>query len=124
MTASLATRPPTPNPGDLVVARGRNWLVTDVRPSSLPLDPRSRDGAEGETVVGLSSVEDDGIGDELSVLWEVEPGRRILESGTLPDPSRGRFDEPATIGQAQTDHPSAEVICESIFRPPPELSSL
>jgi superfamily II DNA or RNA helicase len=95
---TLASRPASPKPGDLVVARGRHWLVTDVRPSALPLDPRSRDGAEGETMVTLSTVDDDGIGEELSLLWEVEPGRRILESGTLPDPSGGRFDEPAVMG--------------------------
>jgi superfamily II DNA or RNA helicase len=98
MTVSLASRSAIPNPGGLVVARGRHWLVTEVRHSNLPLDPRSRDGTEGETIVSLSSVEDDGIGEEISVLWEVEPGRRILEAGTLPDPSRRRFDDPAAIG--------------------------
>ena len=98
MPASLTSRPALPSPGDIVVARGRHWLVTEVRPSSLPPDPRSRDGAEGETLVSLSSVEDDGIGEELSVLWEVEPGRRILEARTLPDPAQGRFDEPEVMG--------------------------
>src|ERR1019366_3995629 len=81
-----------------VVARGRHWQVTDVRPSALPLDPRSRDGAEGETMVSLSTVDDEGIGEELSLFGEVERERRILESGTLPDPSGGRFDEPAVMG--------------------------
>jgi hypothetical protein len=88
MIVSLASRPATPSPGDLAVARGRHWLVTDVRRSSLSLDHRSLDGTEGETVMSLSSVEDDRIGAELSVLCEVEPGRRILETGTLPDPGR------------------------------------
>lgn len=45
----------------------------------------------------VSEVEDDGLGDELTVLWEVEPGRTILERRTLPDPSQGRFDDPGTL---------------------------
>lgn len=98
MTTHLLSRPAVPTPGAMVIARGRHWLVTDVHPSSMPPDPRSADAAGGETLVRLSSVEDDGIGEELAVIWEVEPGRRILEAATLPDPTEGRFDDPDVLG--------------------------
>ena len=97
MPSTLASRAALPAPGDLAAVRGRHWLVTDVTGSNLPLDPRSSATDEAETLVSLSSVEDDGLGEELTVLWEVEPGRRVLETGTLPDPSQGRFDDPAVL---------------------------
>ena len=97
MPPALASNLAVPSSGDLVVVRGRHWLVTDVSASTLPVDPRSSDRAEGETLVGLSSVEDDGLGEALTVLWEVEVGRRILQVGTLPDAGQGRFDDGATL---------------------------
>ena len=50
--------------------------------------------------MSLSSVEDDGVGEELDVRWKVEPGRRILEVGTLPDPTEGCFDDPSVIARS------------------------
>jgi superfamily II DNA or RNA helicase len=42
----------------------------------------------------LSSVEDDGFGEELTVFWEVEPGTVVLPKATLPRPEPGCFDDP------------------------------
>jgi superfamily II DNA or RNA helicase len=84
--------------GQLARVRGRHWVVTDVAPTSLPFDIKSSTVGEGQTLVTLSSVEDDGLGEELRVLWELEAGRRVLDSATLPDLARGKFDEPATLG--------------------------
>ncbi|MFF0284266.1 DISARM system SNF2-like helicase DrmD [Rhodococcus aetherivorans] len=84
--------------GQLARVRGRHWVVTDVVPTALPFDIKSTTVGEGQTLVTLSSVEDDGLGEELRVLWELEAGRRILDAATLPDLSRGKFDEPATLG--------------------------
>ena len=84
--------------GQLARVRGRHWVVTDVAPTTLPFDIQSSTVGEGQTLVTLSSVEDDGLGEELRVLWELEAGRRILDSATLPDLARGRFDDPATLG--------------------------
>jgi hypothetical protein len=84
--------------GQLARVRGRHWVVTDVAPTTLPFDIKSSTVGEGQTLVTLSSVEDDGLGEELRVLWELEAGRRILDSATLPDLARGRFDDPATLG--------------------------
>ncbi len=40
----------------------------------------------------MSSVEDDGLGEELNVIWELEPGARVVEKVALPDPTG--FDPP------------------------------
>ena len=87
-----------PVTGQLTRVRGRHWVVTDVAPTALPFDIKSAAVGEGQTLVTLSSVEDDGLGEELRVLWELEAGRKILDAATLPDLSRGQFDDPATIG--------------------------
>jgi superfamily II DNA or RNA helicase len=48
-------------------------------------------------LVELVSVEEDGHGDELTAIWEVEPGARVLEQATLPTPVAGRFDGPSRL---------------------------
>jgi hypothetical protein len=40
----------------------------------------------------LSSVEDDGLGEEPQVIWEIEPGARVIEKVALPEPTG--FDPP------------------------------
>ncbi|MFE7113900.1 DISARM system SNF2-like helicase DrmD [Streptomyces sp. NPDC057654] len=49
------------------------------------------------TLVTLNSVEDGRYNDTLSVIWEVEPGRRRLPSGSLPDVTRTGFDPPERL---------------------------
>ena len=44
------------------------------------------DGARPTHLIKLSSVEDDGLGEELNVIWELEPGTQVHEKSTLPDP--------------------------------------
>ena len=87
-----------PAAGQLARVRGRHWVVTEVAPTALPYDVKSATVGEGQTLVTLSSVEDDGLGEDLRVLWELEAGRSILDSATLPDLSEGRYDDPATLG--------------------------
>ena len=87
-----------PAAGQLARVRGRHWVVTEVAPTALPYDAKSATVGEGQTLVTLSSVEDDGLGEDLRVLWELEAGRSILDSATLPDLSEGRYDDPATLG--------------------------
>ena len=40
----------------------------------------------------LASVEDDGLGEELQVVWEIEPGAKVIEKVALPEPTG--FDAP------------------------------
>ncbi|URN14837.1 MULTISPECIES: DISARM system SNF2-like helicase DrmD [Streptomyces] len=79
-----------PEDGNLVEVRGQSWVVAGVEPA--PADGhRERPPA---TLVHLQSVADGRFGDTLSVIWEVEPGRRILPAGSLPDASAGAYDPP------------------------------
>jgi len=98
LTTDLQPVSDLPSTGQLVTVRGRNWVVTDVQPSALPYDVTAASLGEGATFVSLSSVEDDGIGEELRVLWEPESGRKVLNRATLPDVGEGRFDDPAQLG--------------------------
>ena len=76
----------------MVSVRSRNWMVTDVSASTLPPD-RLQTGLESpQHLLTLSSVEDDGLGEELNVIWELEPGARVVEKVALPDPTG--FDPP------------------------------
>ncbi len=79
----------------MVSVRSRNWMVTEVSASTLPPE-RLRAGLETtQHLLTLSSVEDDGLGEELSVLWELEPGARVVEKVALPDPTG--FDSPERL---------------------------
>jgi hypothetical protein len=81
-----------PEQGQLVSVRSRNWIVTEVLPSSLPAQ-RLQTGLESpQHLLSLSSVEDDGLGEELNVIWELEPGARVVEKVALPEPTG--FDPP------------------------------
>lgn len=82
--------------GQLVRVRGRHWVVTEVRRGTLDIDVLAGPD-QVQHLVELSSVDDDGLGDELKVIWEVEPDVRILERETLPEPHADRFDDPARL---------------------------
>jgi superfamily II DNA or RNA helicase len=85
-----------PEIGQLVEVRGRNWLVTESIPSSLPPDVLAGE-TERQHLLSLSSVEDDALSEELRVVWEAEVGRRIRHRATLPDVTPSGFDHPATL---------------------------
>ena len=89
---TTTTTSPHPEQGQMVSVRSRNWMVTDVSASTLPPE-RLQTGLESpQHLVTLSSVEDDGLGEELNVIWELEPGARVVEKVALPDPTG--FDPP------------------------------
>jgi superfamily II DNA or RNA helicase len=67
--------------------------VSDIQASQLPRDPLALDDGN-QHLLTMSSVEDDGLGETLSVIWELEPGARTLATATLPEPKAGRFDPP------------------------------
>jgi len=81
-----------PETGQLVEVRRRRYVVTDVLPSVLTTDglPLHR-----QHLLSLSSVEDDALGEELQVLWELEPGARAIEKTPLPEPTG--FDTPQRL---------------------------
>lgn len=84
-----------PEQGQLVDVRQRRWVVTDVARSALPPDPLRRPVLEAQHLVSLASVEDDCLGEELQVVWELEVANRIHEKVSLPEPTG--FDPPARL---------------------------
>lgn len=89
--AALKAATSVPEQGQLVSVRSRNWIVNEVAPSTLPTEGLQT-FVNGQTLLTLSSIEDDGLGEELQVVWELEPGYRIIEKVALPDPTG--FDSP------------------------------
>src|SRR5919197_691800 len=81
-----------PEQGQLVSVRSRQWVVNDVRPSTLPAVALKPTFSGPQHLLTLASVEDDGLGEELQIIWEIEPGARVIEKVALPEPTG--FDPP------------------------------
>ena len=93
MTATLQEIVPTrqpPAPGQLVSVRNRRFVATAIAGSSI-----HEERSAAQNLVTLSSVEDDALGEELQVVWELEPGAAILERASMPELSG--FDSPARL---------------------------
>lgn len=87
-----------PEQGQLVDVRQRRYVVTNVCKSSLPTNPLLLNNSflsRPQHLVTLSSLEDDALGEELEVIWELEAGACAYEKMELPIPTG--FDEPAKL---------------------------
>ncbi len=87
-----------PEVGQLVRVRGQQWVVSSVDHSSQPVDELSPSDLPGRTLVSLTSVSDDDLGRELTVVWEVEPGREVVQASKLPEVKLDGFDDPQRLG--------------------------
>ncbi|WP_160049932.1 DISARM system SNF2-like helicase DrmD [Nocardiopsis sp. FR4] len=93
-----AGRPPVPEPGQVVNVRGSTWAVTDVRRQGLPRSPADEGTAQLTHVVGLQSLEEDRLGEELAVVWELEVGHTVAPDQGLPETiAVDSFDDPNTL---------------------------
>lgn len=88
----------SPEVGQLVRARGQQWVVAAVDRSHQPTDELSATRLPGRTMVTLTSVADDDLGEELRLVWEVEPGREIVPATALPEVSTDAWDDPQRLG--------------------------
>jgi len=86
----LDTYRSVPEPGQLVEVRRRQWVVADVDAGAL-----SDLGVSSQHYVTLSSIDEDGLGETLEVVWEIEPGARIIERAGMPRPTG--FDDTSTL---------------------------
>ena len=86
-----------PQPGELVRVRGQQWVVARTSTSTQPADELA-EPLPGRTLVTLTSVSDDDLGEELTVVWEVEPGREVLPETRLPQVTSDGWDDPETLG--------------------------
>jgi hypothetical protein len=74
-----------PEEGQPVSVRTRHWDVNDVQANALPHSPLKPSSTLRQHLVTLTSIEDDVLGDELQVLWELEPGAKMI-----PPPKNAR----------------------------------
>jgi hypothetical protein len=107
--------------GALVSIRGQKWVVSDIDP------------ADSSTLVALQSVDEGRFGETLEVIWEVEPGRQVLPSGSLPTVTTKGFDPPeqlaafldavrwSAVTSADVGTPTGSNLVR-FARPPPVLS--
>ena len=79
-----------PQVGQLVSVRRRQWIVSDIDKS----DPKAL-GHQSQHLLTLSSIDEDALGEELSIIWELEPGALIVERSGLPEISA--FDDPSHL---------------------------
>lgn len=68
-----------PEAGQLVEVRRRQWVVADVERSNGPAETLS-----AQHRLTLSSIDEDSLGEQIDVIWEVEPGAHIIERAGLP----------------------------------------
>ena len=98
LPSSTPTNPPVPRPGEIVEVRGSTWAVSDVALQGLPYSSADDATTEPNHVVSLQSLADDRMGEELSVVWELEVGNSIAPDQGLPDRlTPESFDEPSRL---------------------------
>lgn len=68
-----------PEPGQLVEVRRRQWVATQIDCCGLAKSIR-----DIQHLVTLESIDEDALGEEIQVVWELEPGAKILEKAGLP----------------------------------------
>ncbi len=98
-TAGVTTALPTlPEPGQVVEVRGSTWAVANVQAQGLPRSPADESSAQISHVVELQSLDEDRLGEQLSVVWELEVGHTITPAQGLPDLIYADgFDDPTTL---------------------------
>ena len=84
--AGLLPSATAPEPGQLVEVRRRQWIVSDVDAGAVAPELPKRN------LVKLSSIDEDALGEEIEVLWELEPGAHVIERAGLP--SLSGLDDP------------------------------
>lgn len=84
-----------PEQGQLVEVRRRQWVVAEIDRSSIVKFELGGNGGRPQHLLTLKSVDEDAIDEECRVIWEIEPGARILERAGLPKPTG--FDDPRRL---------------------------
>lgn len=88
-TTTKVAHSTAPEPGQLVEARRRQWIVSDVDGASVA------PGLPAWHLVRLASIDEDALGEEIEVLWELEPGAHVIERAGLPRMTG--LDDPSTL---------------------------
>lgn len=70
-----------PEPGQLVEVRRRQWVVADVERSAAAA---ATEFTSPQHCLTLTSIDEDSLGEQIDVIWEVEPGAHVIEKAGLP----------------------------------------
>ena len=98
MTVTSVIVPPLPDPGRVVEVRGSTWAVANVQAQGLPRSPADEATAQLSHVVDLQSLAEDRLGEQLSVVWELEFGHTVTPAQGLPETIYAeQFDDPTTL---------------------------
>jgi superfamily II DNA or RNA helicase len=90
--------PTLPEAGQVVEVRGSTWAVANVQAQGLPRSPADESTAQLSHVVDLQSLDEDRLGEQLSVVWELEVGHTVTPAQGLPDVIYAEsFDDPTTL---------------------------
>ena len=90
--------PSLPDPGQVVEVRGSTWAVANVKQQGLPRSPADETNAHLSHVVDLQSLDEDRLGEQLSVVWELEVGHTVTPAQGLPEKiNPDAFDDPTTL---------------------------
>lgn len=85
-----------PTVGQPVTIRRRPFVVLEVQRSQLAVDPTTNPTNQVQHRVKLGCLEEGALGEELEVIWEIEPGDPGDDStGSLPVPDQ--LDDPARL---------------------------
>lgn len=94
----LVAAPALPEPGQVVEVRGSTWAVANVQAQGLPLSPADDAAAHINHVVDLQSLDEDRLGEQLSVIWELEVGHTVTPPQGLHEHiNPAGFDDPVTL---------------------------
>lgn len=77
MEQTAKNMPVLPEVGNVVEVRGATWAVTDVQEQGISRSPADESHGRKQHVISLQSLEEDRMGDELSVIWELEVGQSV-----------------------------------------------
>ena len=98
LSLDVAGAPTLPEPGQVVEVRGSTWAVANVQAQGLPRSPADEATAQLSHVVDLQSLDEDRLGEALSVVWELEVGHTVTPAQGLPEAiNPDAFDDPATL---------------------------
>ena len=87
-----------PEAGQVVEVRGSVWAVANVQPQGLPRSPADESTSKLSHIVELQSLDEDRLGEQLSVVWELEVGQTVTPPQGLPEHIYANaFDDPATL---------------------------
>ena len=68
-----------PEQGQLVEVRQRRYVVSALRQDVLPTNILALHNTPPQHLRTLNSVKDDALRGELQIIWEIEPGTRLIE---------------------------------------------